>query len=500
MFEFGAQAVDLFLHFASGIDGFLLLHPLRFEGRGAFFEIGDLFVEFDEAGFGSGVLFLLQSLAFHLALHDLTFEDVDFGGHGVEFDLDAAGGFVHKVDGLVRQEAVGDVAIAQGGGGDDGTVLNAHAVMDFVALLQTAQDGDGVFNAWFADFHGLEATLQRWVFFDVFAVFVEGSCANAAQFTTGELRLEEIARIHGTFAFASADDGVEFVDEEDDLALAGSNFFEEGFEALLEFATELGPGHHAAEVHADELFALEGIGHVTRDDAACEAFGDGGLAHAGLADEHGIVLGAAAEHLHDAADFFIAADDGIDLALLGTGGEVGAVFFERLVFAFGVLINDALAATHGGEGFGNGVVGETGLLQRIGQLGLGFEEGEDDVLDAEVFIFELFLLVLSLRHELAHFIGKMQAAGAAADLGLAGEEGFDAGFQALRRRRGHRCFFKQGSGDAALLLEQGEDEVSGLQFLMLMPGGDGLGGIEGLLELNGEFFGGHGWWEKGLFL
>ncbi len=50
---------------------------------------------------------------------------------------------------------------------------------------------------------------------------------------------------------------MEFVDEENDLAIAGGDFFEEGFEALLEFATELGTGHHATEIHADEFFALE---------------------------------------------------------------------------------------------------------------------------------------------------------------------------------------------------------------------------------------------------
>ena len=122
------------------------------------------------------------------------------------------------------------------------------------------------------------------------------------------------------------------------------------------------------------------------------------------------------------------------------------------------------------------------------------------MLDAEVFILELFLLVLGLGHELAHFIGEMQAAGAAADLGLARQQGFDAGFEALRGGWIHGGLFKQRRGDATFLFEQGEDEVRGLQFLVSMPSGDGLRGIEGFLELNSEFFGGHGWWEKGLFL
>ncbi len=143
---------------------------------------------------------------------------------------------------------------------------------------------------------------------------------------------------------------MEFVDEEDDLALARCDLFEEGFEAFLELTAEFRSGHHAAEVHADEAFAFERVRHVTSNNAARETFGDGGLAHTRLADEHGVVLCAAAEHLHDAADFLIATDDRIDLAGFRTGGEIGAVFLQRLVFALGVLIDHALAAAHGGEG------------------------------------------------------------------------------------------------------------------------------------------------------
>jgi hypothetical protein len=56
-------------------------------------------------------------------------------------------------------------------------------------------------------------------------------------------------------------------------------------------------------------------GTSPRDDALREALDDGGLAHAGLADEDGIVLGAAREDLDGAADFGVAADDRVELAL-----------------------------------------------------------------------------------------------------------------------------------------------------------------------------------------
>ena len=90
-----------------------------------------------------------------------------------------------------------------------------------------------------------------------------------------------------------------------------------GLQALLELAAILGAGDQRAHVERQQLLVLEALGHVALDDALRQAFGDGGLADAGLADQDGIVLGAAGEHLDGAADLLVAADDGIDLALGG---------------------------------------------------------------------------------------------------------------------------------------------------------------------------------------
>ena len=61
------------------------------------------------------------------------------------------------------------------------------------------------------------------------------------------------------------------------------------------------------------------LGHVAVHDALGQALDDRGLAHAGLADQDGIVLGPAGEHLHDPPDFLVPADDRIELSLAGRG-------------------------------------------------------------------------------------------------------------------------------------------------------------------------------------
>ena len=89
---------------------------------------------------------------------------------------------VDQVDGLIGQEPVGDVAIRQHRRGHQRRILDAHAVMHFVAVAQAAQDRNGVFDRRLIDHHRLEAPFERGVLLDVLAVLVERGGADAVQF------------------------------------------------------------------------------------------------------------------------------------------------------------------------------------------------------------------------------------------------------------------------------------------------------------------------------
>ncbi len=86
--------------------------------------------------------------------------------------------------------------------------------MYLVSLLQAAQDADGIFNGRFCDKHGLEAPFKRSIFFNIFAIFIKCGCTDHVQFTARQHGLEHIARINGPFGSASADNGVHFVNEQ----------------------------------------------------------------------------------------------------------------------------------------------------------------------------------------------------------------------------------------------------------------------------------------------
>ena len=91
--------------------------------------------------------------------------------------------------------------------------------MRLVALLQAAQDRDRVRDGRLADEDRLEAALERGVLLDVLAVLVERGRADRAQLAAREHRLEQVRRVDGALGRAGADDRVQLVDEEDDLAL-----------------------------------------------------------------------------------------------------------------------------------------------------------------------------------------------------------------------------------------------------------------------------------------
>src|SRR5690606_34070268 len=123
-------------------------------------------------------------------------------------------------------------------------------------------------------------------------------------------------------AGARADDGVHLVDERDDLALGVLDLLEDRLEPLLELAAVLGARHHAGQVERDDPLVLERLGDVTLDDPLGQAFDDGRLADAGLTYEHWVVLGPPRQDLDDPADLLVAADDRVQLAGAGVGGEV----------------------------------------------------------------------------------------------------------------------------------------------------------------------------------
>ena len=237
---------------------------------------------------------------------------------------DLAAGFVHQVDGLVRQEPVRDVLLGQGGRRDQRLVADGDAVMGLIALAQPFQDFDRLFDTGLADQDGLEAPLQGGIPLDVLPVFVQRRRPDALQFTAGQGGLQDITGIDGALRRAGADQGVQFVDEQHHLVLRLADLVHHLLHALLELAAVLRAGDQRREIQLHHALVAEDLGDVPAHDALRQPLRDGGLADARLADEGRIVLGAPGEDLNDTLDLAVAADDRIQLALPGQFRQVAA--------------------------------------------------------------------------------------------------------------------------------------------------------------------------------
>ena len=333
--ELGARLVELLLELLCPGELVLLGAPLRSQLGRALLEVFELLDELFEAIARGRVALLLQRLALDLQLDDAAVELVDRLGLGIDLHAQPRGGLVHQIDRLVRQKAIGDVAVRQGGGGDDRRVGDAHAVMQLVFLLDAAQDRDRVLDRGLVDKDRLEAPRQCGVLLNVLAVFVERGGADAVQFAAGQCRLQHVGGIHRPFRLAGADEGVQLVDEEDDFAGRGGDLGQHRLQALLEFAAVFGASDHCAEIERQEPLVLEAFGHVAVDDPEGEALDDRGLADPGLADQHRVVLGPARQNLHRAADFLVPTDHRVELTFAGYGSQIASIALERVVAFLG---------------------------------------------------------------------------------------------------------------------------------------------------------------------
>jgi hypothetical protein len=116
---------------------------------------------------------------------------------------------------------------------------------------------------------------------------------------------------------------MQLVDEHDDVRVLGE-LLHDRLEALFELPAILGAGDDQRDVERQDPLVGEEVRHVAVDDFLRETFHDRGLADAGLADEHRVVLRAAAEHLLHALELIVAADERIELVLHGRFRQVAA--------------------------------------------------------------------------------------------------------------------------------------------------------------------------------
>ncbi len=362
-------------------------------------------------------------------------------------------------------------------------------MVHFIAFLETTEDGDGVFLARFVHQHLLEAALQRGILLDVLAILVEGSSTDAVQLAARQSRLEHVAGVHGTFRLAGTDHGVQFVDEQDDPAFLLAQFVEDCLQAFLELAAELGTGDQRPHVQGQQALVLEAVRHFAVDDALGQALDDGGLADAGFADQHRVVLGPPLQDLDGPADLVVATDHRVELAFLGALGHVDGVLVQRLARLLDVRVVHRFAATQVGHGILQRLARHALAEQQLAEPGVLVHRGQQYQLAGDELVALLLGQAVSLVEQACEILGQVHVAGRALDLRQRVEFFVEAAAQGGDIEAD---LHQQGLDRTALLLEQGGKQVHRLDGRMVMANGQGLGVGERQLQLAGQTVYSHG--------
>ena len=240
---------------------------------------------------------------------------------------DACSRFVDDVDCLVRQTAARDVPGRQFDSLLKGVVGVLHAMVSFVTVLEALQDLDRLRLGRRIDHHHLEPAFQGAVLLDVLAVLVEGRRTDTLQFATAQSRLQHVRSIDRAFRSTGSDEGVQFVDEEDDIA-SPADFVHDRFDTFFKLTAVLRAGDHHRQVEDHDPLVTQWFRDCPIDDHLGQTFDDGCLTDTGFAEQDWVVLLPTAEDLHDAFDFVLASDDRIELGLLGQFGQIATKAVE----------------------------------------------------------------------------------------------------------------------------------------------------------------------------
>ena len=219
-------------------------------------------------------------------------------------------------------------------------------MVDFVTLLQTAQNSDGIFHTWLANQYFLETAFECRIFFDVLTVFVQGGRADAVQFAACQGRFQHITRVHRAVGFTRADQSMDFVDENQGIAVVFRQIIQHAFQAFFKFAAVFCAGNQSRQIQNQKAFVAQGFGHFAIDNTLRQAFNNSGFTHTRLTNQHRVVFGAALQYLNRTADFVVTADNRVKLTVTGALSQVECVFFQSIALVFGIRIVHVLSSSY----------------------------------------------------------------------------------------------------------------------------------------------------------
>ena len=278
-------------------------------------------------------------------------------------------------------------------------------------------------------------------------------------------RLQQVARIHAALGLSCAHNGVQFIDEQDDLALGLLHLVQHGFQPFLKLAPVLGARDQRAHIQRENGLVLQLFGDVLLHDSLGKSLGNGGFANAGFTDENGVVLRLPGQDTNNIPDFLIPSDHRVHLLLSCPLDQIGAVLFQRVVGSLRVIGGDTLIAPDFLQSLQNTLLCNLiGLEQLLHAAPGSFQKSKEQMLHRHILVLHGLRLLRRIERGL-HVGADIKAVHCltcphAGDLS---QLGFCRRFQTFHR---NVHLFQQLRDQTALLPQQCQKQMHLLHLLM----------------------------------
>ena len=157
-------------------------------------------------------------------------------------EVDIGGGLINQVDGLIGQVPIGDIPLTHGGGQPAHVRADGHLVKGLVIGGDALEDLHRVIDGGLLHDDGLEAALQGGILLDVLAVLREGGGADDLDLTPAQGGFENVGGVHRSLRVTSPHDGVNLVNDKDDVAQT-LDLINQTLHPGLKLSPELGTSH-----------------------------------------------------------------------------------------------------------------------------------------------------------------------------------------------------------------------------------------------------------------
>ena len=353
--------VDFVLLYA--IDKLLLRFPLGVIFAFSVAQVGKFFIKLSHL---LRVAFTLYRLTFNLELGDFTHYLVEGLRYRVNFKTQLSSSLIDKVNSLVGEETVGNITLRKLYGCNNRLITDTHLVVIFISFLQSTENCYCAFLIRFIDHYFLEPALKCLILLEVFLIFIESSCTDAAKLATCKCRFQNICSVHSAFTLTCTHKGVDFIDKEDNLAIRLYYLINDSLESLLKFALILGTCNKSSHIEREHLLALQVLRNITTHNALCKTFGNSSLTGTRLTYKHRIVFGTSAQNLKYTANFIVTTDNRVELTATCTLIQVDCIFLQCIVLVFGTLLAHSLAFAKLIDSLIEIAFGDSGILHNSG--------------------------------------------------------------------------------------------------------------------------------------